>query len=135
MERRDVAVVAFYDSDKNVLLQDRKTINKRGERWGFFGGGMEKGETPEQAIIREIKEELDYHLEDFDYLKQLSVKYPDIFLVGHVFVAPLKVNLEDFNLQEGDGMKLFSMKEARNLNIAKGDHMVLDELEKHFEGI
>ncbi len=58
MKIRDVALIIFYDKEKRILLQNRKGISKVGEEWGFFGGHIEKEETPEKALTREVKEEL-----------------------------------------------------------------------------
>ena len=49
MAGRKVALIVFYDKENKILLQDRRKISKRGEEWGFFGGGIEEGETPKQA--------------------------------------------------------------------------------------
>ena len=59
---KKVSVVLFYDSKGNILLQDRRERSKWGEEYGFFGGGVEMGESPKQTIRRELKEELE--LED-----------------------------------------------------------------------
>ena len=40
-QKRNVAVVIFYDGDGKILLQDRKSISSSGEEWGLFGGGIE----------------------------------------------------------------------------------------------
>ena len=58
---RHVASVAIINADNQVLAQDRKTISKYGEEWSFFGGGIDEGETPLEAAVRELREEL--HLE------------------------------------------------------------------------
>jgi 8-oxo-dGTP diphosphatase len=58
MKTRNVALIIFYDKDKRILLQDRRGISKLGAEWGFFGGEIENDETPEQAVVRETKEEL-----------------------------------------------------------------------------
>ena len=61
---RNVSIIILYDEKKRMLLQHR---DENAERlpgyWAFFGGGMNEGETPEQAVIRETKEELDYDLD------------------------------------------------------------------------
>jgi len=44
---------------KNVLLTRRKKDDEAGGLWEFPGGGVEKGETPDECIVRELKEELD----------------------------------------------------------------------------
>lgn len=49
MKTRNVALIIFYDENKRILLQDRLNISKYGEEWGFFGGEIKEGETPEEA--------------------------------------------------------------------------------------
>lgn len=62
---RNVSIIILYDKDKKVLLQHRSDEAKRlPGYWAFFGGGIEAGETPEQAVKRETLEELDYVLDN-----------------------------------------------------------------------
>ena len=53
-----VSAVALVDSDGLVLLSQRPKEKLMGGLWEFPGGKVEKGETPEVALIRELKEEL-----------------------------------------------------------------------------
>lgn len=115
-----------------ILLQDRHGISKAGGEWGFFGGGIENGETPEQAVIRETKEELDYDLSDwkfFDKFHHIDVDY-DVLI--YVFLAPLENKMNQFTQYEGKGMKLFSIDEARKLKMFQGSFPVLDALEERY---
>ena len=64
---RKVVVVIFYDKNLNLLVEDRSKNSKVGEKYGFFGGGIEEGETSEQAIKRELIEELNYSPKVLDY--------------------------------------------------------------------
>lgn len=57
----------FYNQNWEVLLQKRDSISKIGEDYAFFGWWVEKWETPEEWLIREIKEELDIDLTPWDY--------------------------------------------------------------------
>jgi 8-oxo-dGTP diphosphatase len=53
-----VVAVALIDSDNRVLLAQRPAGKSHGGLWEFPGGKIEPGETPEAALVRELKEEL-----------------------------------------------------------------------------
>lgn len=58
------ALLIPFNSKQEIFLQDRR--GHKPPPWGFFGGGIEEGETPVQAVIRETKEELDLNLTEDD---------------------------------------------------------------------
>ena len=130
MFKRRVAVIIFYDEKKRILLQDRRGISKFGEEWGFFGGGIEKNETPEESVIREVKEELDYQLDNYSFLKEVHYVTPEFNITLYAFIAPLKDKLKKFNQKEGNGMKLYSIEQAKKLKMVPTDYRVLDALKE-----
>jgi 8-oxo-dGTP diphosphatase len=124
---RNVSVIIFYNNEKRVLLQNRNGISKYGWEWGFFGGGIEKGETPEQAVVRETKEELDFELKEFRFIRNYNVEsWGDMY----VFISELGSNLSKFRQLEGESMQLFSLEEAENLKINERDKTVIQDLKK-----
>jgi 8-oxo-dGTP diphosphatase len=128
MKIRRVSVIIFYDDKKRILLQDRRGISKFGNEWGFFGGGIEENETPEQAVVREAKEELDFDLKEFRYIGKYEGKINENIFILHVFVSPLNDNLSKFRQKEGRGMKMFSLTEAEKLKISEHDKRVINDL-------
>ncbi|MGA7325842.1 MAG: NUDIX domain-containing protein, partial [Rhodomicrobium sp.] len=63
MAARNVSVLALYNDQKEILLQHRsKDAPRLPDHWAFFGGGIEGEESPEQALAREIYEELEYRV-------------------------------------------------------------------------
>jgi 8-oxo-dGTP diphosphatase len=133
MRERKFSSIIFYTDDKHILLQDRKGISKRGEEWAFFGGKLEDGETKEDALIREVKEELDYDIgSTYKFVKEFIFEYPpsDLMVTQYVFIAPLGDNLKHFTVKEGNGMKLYTLAEAKTLKMFPGDSQILELLEK-----
>ena len=67
--------VIIYSEDKEVLVLQRANYMKNFKgMWGVVGGSIEKGETPEEAALREVKEETGIceENEDIDYIKQIG---------------------------------------------------------------
>ena len=120
---RVVAVVLFYDKDLNILLQDRGMHSKFGEKYGFWGGGIEKGETPKQTIKRELQEELSYTPENIEYWGHYSftlIPTNEIYH-GEMFVSPITEELLNAKVNEGAGKIIIPLAQAiKNKNYELG---------------
>ena len=126
---RRVALIIFYDKQGRILLQNRKEISKYGEEWGYFGGGIEEGETPEQALIRETKEELNFDLKKYTFIGIIKTEDQRGIIERHVFISPLP-NMKLFDQREGKSMQLFSLEEAKKVKSVFGDDQVIKKLEQ-----
>ena len=84
-----VSAVALIDRDGRVLLAQRPKGKSMAGLWEFPGGKVEKGETPEAALVRELHEELG--IETWDSclapLKFASHKYEDFHLLMPLFAC------------------------------------------------
>jgi 8-oxo-dGTP diphosphatase len=119
----------LFDKDKRILLQHRaKDAERLPDFWGFFGGGIEKGETPEQALIRESQEELDYTprkprlliIQNFEHQNDKNIKY--------VFVEEFDNKIE-LHQSEGQAMAWFSLEETKTLKMIDHDRAVIKYIE------
>jgi 8-oxo-dGTP diphosphatase len=84
-----VAAAALIDSSGRVLITQRPAHKQLGGLWEFPGGKVELGEAPEQALVRELKEELDLTVEPdaLDPFAFASHAYPDFHLLMPLYVA------------------------------------------------
>ena len=88
MERKFITVVAgvIYYKDK-ILIAERRRDKALGGFWEFPGGKIESGETCEQALSREIKEEFDIEIQVGKRLMEYTYSYPDFDLKMYVCQA------------------------------------------------
>lgn len=105
------AAIAILHRENQFLLQLRDDIPHIifPGQWTLFGGHIEPQEPPEEAIQREIWEEIAYKITDF----YLFGQYPHGNAVRYVFAAPLTVPLSQLNLQEGWDMALVPIEEIQ----------------------
>jgi 8-oxo-dGTP diphosphatase len=84
-----VAAVALIDSDGRVLLAERPEGKHLAGLWEFPGGKLHPGETPEAALIRELREELgiDVHESCLAPFTFASHAYPDFHLLMPLYVC------------------------------------------------
>lgn len=128
--KRKVAVIIFYDNEGNILLQDRKNYSKHGEEYGFFGGKMEKGETPEQALKREMREELELDIKDYRLFKKYRRIIPEINrdVIMNVFLSKIP-DVSSLKVNEG-GLALMKFKDSFKLKMLPGNVELLKEIYK-----
>lgn len=130
MKIRRVAIIVFYDDKKRILLQDRKGISKVGEEWGFFGGEIEGNETPEQAVVRETKEELCFYLKNYKFIGIFYGEVKNLKLILYTFISKLR-NISEFKIEEGTNMRLFTLDEAEKLKmVSDGDKEIIRKLKE-----
>jgi 8-oxo-dGTP diphosphatase len=129
MKTRRVSAIIFFDSKNRILLQDRRGYKQLGEEYGFFGGEIKNRETPEQALIREVREELGYELKDYEFIGIFSGQIKDFKVIVHTFISKLK-NISDFKQKEGIGMKLVDLKTAEKLLTWPWDKVAVKSLKK-----
>jgi len=95
-----------------ILLQLRDEEPEKG-KWVLFGGSVEENETEEEAVRREIKEELCYDIKKLRFFRRYNfgdVEQP-------IWIVEEPVTLNDLTLKEGAGMRFFKPEEIPSLDI------------------
>ncbi len=135
-KKRDVSVLIPYyikDGVVFVFLQKRDQHGKvLPGHFSFFGGKIELGETPSQALEREIKEELGITVAGYQFLGQYLSQTGFVLNVSFLEVA------EDFqkhiNIMEGEYGKFFSEEEmAREPMLLESDKKIIGDLYKKLQ--
>ncbi|MBR8829249.1 MAG: NUDIX hydrolase [Gomphosphaeria aponina SAG 52.96 = DSM 107014] len=105
-----VALAILYQNDKFLLQlrDDLPTILYPGH-WGLFGGHLEPGETPEEALARELIEEISYHISAAKFFRC----YNDSQASRYIYSAPLTVPVEKLILGEGQDLALLSLEDIQ----------------------
>lgn len=86
---KTVEVVAAIIVREGKVFSTRRGYGKWQGWWEFPGGKIEVGESPEEALVREIREELDAEIEVGELLETIEWDYPDFHLTMHCFLCSL----------------------------------------------
>lgn len=116
-----VVAVALVDMDGRVLLARRPKGKPLAGYWEFPGGKIQDGETPESALIRELKEELDIdvHQSCLAPLQFASHEYEDFYLLMPLFVCRRWQGI--VNPMEGQELKWVKPKDLKNYPLPPAD--------------
>ncbi|MCK4312997.1 MAG: NUDIX domain-containing protein [Candidatus Cloacimonetes bacterium] len=124
MKRLGTSIIFVNDKEEILLfLRDNKPGLPYSNIWDVPGGHVEPEETPEECIIREMKEEMNIDLKDFHLL---CVKEFDD-RVEYTYWKHSNLNIEEINLMEGQNLKWFTREETQNIKLAYGFNEIVEE--------
>lgn len=95
---KTIRVVAAIIIDSDKVFATQRGYGEFKDGWEFPGGKIDAGETPEEALIREIKEELDTEIEVKELLDTVEYDYPNFHLSMDCFIC--RVTSGDLVLKE-----------------------------------
>lgn len=126
---KQLAGLILYGHKNRLLLQHRTDDAPTFPGcWSFFGGEVEKDETPEQAVNREALEELSYSLNDPRFWASQRFTYGEINYVSYLFLD--RYDGSELVLGEGQGMGWFLPAEAKRLPMSTLGRQVFGELQQ-----
>ncbi len=113
---------------KEILLFLRDNIPSipYPDMWDIPGGHVEEGETPEQCIVREMKEEMDLDLKGFHSfcIKEFSDR------TEYTFWKKANLDIDKIQLKEGQCLKWFTENEVINTELACGFNHIIEDFFK-----
>lgn len=84
-----IEVVAAIIKKEDKIFITRRSYGEFKDMWEFPGGKIEAGESKEDALIREIKEELELDINNLEYLTTVDYDYPKFHLTMHCFICEI----------------------------------------------
>lgn len=109
---KTIHVVAAIIRNGDKILATQRGYGEHKGGWEFPGGKIEEGETPQEALVREIREELEADINVGDHLVTVEHDYPDFHLSMQCYWA---------ELIEGTHLKLLEHEAAKWLSIDELD--------------
>lgn len=126
--RKKINVVAALIRDgKRVFATARGYGNYKGW-WEFPGGKIEPGESPENALIREIREELDSEISVDEYISTIEYDYPEFHLSMRCYWCSLVSG--DLVLKEAEDAKWLDVENIDSVKWLPADITLIDEIKK-----
>lgn len=130
-QTRNVSVILLYNNDKKILLQHRdESIAILPGYWSFFGGKVGENETPENAVKRETKEELEYDLVNPKLVMTEKFETEIYNVTRYIYIEKYNPKIK-LVIHEGQGMAWHNYSDTEKLKVDKFDLEVIkfvDEL-------
>ena len=128
MKRIDVAVGVLFDSQGQVLIGQRVLKDNYYQKWEFPGGKLEQGETAEDALVREFKEEIGIHISESNHFMLLEHDYPDRQVRLHV--QRISAFSGDIKPMEGQALQWVGLDELDGIDFLKGNTVIVEALKE-----
>lgn len=116
---KQIKVVAAIIQKENKILATKRGYGEFINMWEFPGGKIESGETKEQALVREIKEELNIEISVDKFAIDIEYQYPNFYLFMSCFMCSIKEGSIEL-LEHNDG-KWITKEELNTLNWLPAD--------------
>ena len=124
--KKHIEVVAAIIRKDNRIFATQRGYGEWKDWWEFPGGKMEAGETPEEALKREIREELSTDISVDEFLCTVQYDYPKFHLTMHCYLCSLQT--EALHLNEHEAAKWLSKDELDSVNWLPADLEVIAKI-------
>ena len=123
---KTIEVVAAIITHNNQIFATQRGYGEFKDGWEFPGGKMEPGETPQQALVREIREELDTEIEVGELVETVEYDYPNFHLIMHCFLCTIRSG--DLVLKDHEAAKWLAKEELYSVDWLPADVKVVEKI-------
>lgn len=127
----EVVAALIWEGDR-FLIGQRPEHKARGLLWEFVGGKTEPGESKEQALIRECREELDVEIQVGDVFLEVTHEYTDLTVHLTLFHASIVRGIPQ-KLEHQD-LRWITPQEIENYAFCPANQVILDKLRREGKG-
>lgn len=128
---KKVNVVAAVIKDNDKIFATQRGYGDYKDGWEFPGGKIEQGESPEAALIREIKEELDSDIQVDSLIDIIEYDYPNFHLSMKCYWCALLS--KELHLLEHEDSKWLAKTELNTVDWLPADKLLLDKIVETWE--
>lgn len=122
------AIICDDMKEKNRIFATARGYGELKGGWEFPGGKVEPGETPQQALIREIIEELDTEIKVGELIDTVEYDYPTFHLSMDCFWAEVKAG--HLELKEAEAAKWLTKDQLDSIDWLPADILLIDQIRK-----
>lgn len=126
---KTVKVVAAIIIHENKIFATQRGYGEFKDGWEFPGGKIEPGETPQEALAREIKEELDIEIEVKDFLETVEYDYPEFHLSMDCFFCAIRSG--DLVLKEHEAAKWLTVETLDSVDWLPADQGLIEGIREY----
>lgn len=123
---KQIEVVAAIIRKEDMIFATQRGYGDFKDWWEFPGGKMEAGETPEEALKREIREELSTEIRVDKFICTVEYDYPKFHLTMHCFLCSLLT--EALHLNEHEAAKWLTKEDWESVKWLPADLEVIEKL-------
>ena len=123
---KNIRVVAAIIINKDKVFATQRGYGEFKDGWEFPGGKIEEGETPEQALEREIQEELETKIQVNEKIDTVEYDYPNFHLSMDCFICNIIEG--DLVLKEHEAAKWLSKDELYSVNWLPADEGLIEKI-------
>ncbi len=123
---KQIEVVAAIIRKGDKIFATQRGYGDFKDWWEFPGGKMEPGETPEEALKREIREELSTEISVDEFLCTVEYDYPKFHLTMHCYLCSLQT--EGLHLNEHEAARWLSKSQLDSVDWLPADKVVVEKL-------